>query len=103
MPSFGKQLQIGVVLTVISVWPFASAQTNKNLHWDPIAGWVDGNEVTSNNDASFSRSGTGSPWSFPQALDSDPTGFYQRPATIGGISSSSAGRHCGGLFRMTKC
>jgi hypothetical protein len=96
-----KRAQVGILLSLVALWPQALAQTGGNPSgWDPITGWADGNAAVREYDSSSSGR---SAWSFSRSIDMNSTGRYEPPGTFGGIVINSEGRRCGGPFRMVNC
>jgi hypothetical protein len=100
-----KQYASAAVFVLLALMPtFALAQRggdgNAGKSWDPIQGFLDGDVAR---DSTTSGGRPSSPWSFPQSPHYDPSKGHETPATIGAIVFSSAGRHCGGMFRAVAC
>ena len=80
----------------------ASAQTERGRR-DPIAGFAESYPGQSSTQSASSGGGSSSFWSSYQGRHTPTPGYSENPATIGAIVSSSQGRYCGGMFRMTRC
>jgi hypothetical protein len=83
------------------LWSLALAQTNRGA-LDPVAGFAERYPGESSV-RSASSGGSTSFWSSYQGVSTPTPGYSENPAMIGGIISTSSGRHCAGAFRMTRC
>lgn len=99
-----KQTGAAVFVFLALLPPIAFAQLgsdpNAGKNWDPITGFADGNAVS---DRTISGGRPSSVWSFPRPVNTNSSGGYENPATIGAIVFTGDGRRCGGMFRMVAC